>query len=69
MRAGGIRGPVEFGLRAVLGRRGPATALLGTTIRRVELLPSPLSEVPPVVRKVAVGRHTIHIGARSSVLT
>jgi hypothetical protein len=67
--ARGICGLVELGLCAVLGRRGPATAVAGPTIRLIDLLPVTASELAPVVRKVAVGRHTIRIGARSWVLT
>src|SRR6202044_1467203 len=52
--AGGVGGLLQFGLRAVLGRRGPATPVAGPTIRGVDLLPPPPSELGPVVRKVAV---------------
>jgi hypothetical protein len=69
MGAGGICGLVELALSAVLGIRGPATALAGPTLRRVDLLPSPASELVRVVRKVAVGRHSIRIGAPLWVLT
>jgi hypothetical protein len=69
LSAGGVGGLLELGLRAVLGRRGPATPVAGPAIGGVELLPSPASELGPVVREVAVGRHSMRIGARLRVLT
>jgi hypothetical protein len=56
-------------LRAVLGLGGPATPLPGPAIRRIDLLPVTASAIEPVVREVAVGRHSIRIGVLAWVLT